>query len=580
MESAAAKQALQENLLRVQKHHLENLSIAKESVRQLKKFEQDYRTLDEALVALPRNTKCQVLVPFTPLAFMPGCITNTNKLLVLLGENWFVEKTAMAARGVVGRRLRDCREKLRTAEQSCATSAGWFGAASAGGKADDAMAGVLGDENTVNIEELVSEAEYQRQSRKPRTLDSCQLALDRRKKQEKATAFAGRTRSHSGDKLNHSDSSDAELSKHSKDDSTNDPEYIRLMERLEFLEENEIWDEDPRQRSAPPEPENETKSKKEANLQSQAFTSGSEISGAAIRELNSGSILDSRTHMARSDNSEEKPHTHMARSDNSEEKPRTHMARSDEQKPIMSGIKNNPDDGVGECANAMREETASESEDSDSEESDEDLSDEEENISSEEERNITEYEEKVLRDLFGNVKIDLPCNVKSPNSDKDIQLSEDAGQVSKRRISWADLNAASNREVKTDDEVQTKTDDEIPTTSNTIKISFKPTESPASKKKQNGRNKSILTPGVPSSPQALVAMTHRPRGILKKPSSENFLPDGLKSASPGEEETRRGGDEKCPACPSHGEQRPGSPPPKKLSRFKQERLKQRGTAPK
>ena len=150
-----------------------------------------------------------------------------------------------------------------------------------------------------------------------------------------------------------------------------------------------------------------------------------------------------------------------------------------------------------------REETASESEDSDSEESDEDLSDEEENISSEEERNITEYEEKVLRDLFGNVKIDLPCNVKSPNSDKDIQLSEDAGQVSKRRISWADLNAASNREVKTEDEIQTKTedeiqtktDDEIQTTSNTIKISFKPTESPASKKKQNGRNKSILTPG-------------------------------------------------------------------------------------
>lgn len=44
-------------------------------------------------------------VPISKYAFMPGQLVNTNEILVLLGENWFVEKSAKQARDIVSRRL-------------------------------------------------------------------------------------------------------------------------------------------------------------------------------------------------------------------------------------------------------------------------------------------------------------------------------------------------------------------------------------------------------------------------------------------------------------------------------------------
>ena len=44
-------------------------------------------------------------VPISKYAFMPGKLVHTNEILVLLGENWFVEKSAKQARDVVKRRL-------------------------------------------------------------------------------------------------------------------------------------------------------------------------------------------------------------------------------------------------------------------------------------------------------------------------------------------------------------------------------------------------------------------------------------------------------------------------------------------
>lgn len=38
-------------------------------------------------------------------AFMPGRLVNTNEILVLLGENWFVERSTKQAREMIDRRL-------------------------------------------------------------------------------------------------------------------------------------------------------------------------------------------------------------------------------------------------------------------------------------------------------------------------------------------------------------------------------------------------------------------------------------------------------------------------------------------
>lgn len=48
----------------------------------------------------------QVMVPFGSLAFMPGRLLHTNEILVLLGDNWFAERSAKQAVEIVQRRLK------------------------------------------------------------------------------------------------------------------------------------------------------------------------------------------------------------------------------------------------------------------------------------------------------------------------------------------------------------------------------------------------------------------------------------------------------------------------------------------
>lgn len=45
-------------------------------------------------------------MPFGKLAFMPGQIVHTNEILVLLGDNWFVERSAKQAAEIAERRIK------------------------------------------------------------------------------------------------------------------------------------------------------------------------------------------------------------------------------------------------------------------------------------------------------------------------------------------------------------------------------------------------------------------------------------------------------------------------------------------
>jgi unconventional prefoldin RPB5 interactor 1 len=44
-------------------------------------------------------------IPISKFAFMPGKLVHTNEILVLLGDNWFVEKSAKQACELIDRRL-------------------------------------------------------------------------------------------------------------------------------------------------------------------------------------------------------------------------------------------------------------------------------------------------------------------------------------------------------------------------------------------------------------------------------------------------------------------------------------------
>ena len=51
-------------------------------------------------------------VPFGQKAFMPGQLVHTNEILVLLGDNWFVDRSAKQAGEIVQRRVKGSRHDV------------------------------------------------------------------------------------------------------------------------------------------------------------------------------------------------------------------------------------------------------------------------------------------------------------------------------------------------------------------------------------------------------------------------------------------------------------------------------------
>ncbi|XP_065913341.1 unconventional prefoldin RPB5 interactor-like isoform X2 [Dysidea avara] len=57
------------------------------------------------------------MVPLGPHAFMPGYLYHTNEILVLLGDNWFVQRSAKQACDIVSRRQKTVEKKLSDARK-------------------------------------------------------------------------------------------------------------------------------------------------------------------------------------------------------------------------------------------------------------------------------------------------------------------------------------------------------------------------------------------------------------------------------------------------------------------------------
>ncbi|XP_068938680.1 unconventional prefoldin RPB5 interactor 1 isoform X2 [Petaurus breviceps papuanus] len=76
------------------------------------KVERDYEALQERLNTLPDKLSYDIMVPFGPLAFMPGQLVNTNEVTVLLGDNWFCKCSAKQAVGLVEHRKKHVRKAL------------------------------------------------------------------------------------------------------------------------------------------------------------------------------------------------------------------------------------------------------------------------------------------------------------------------------------------------------------------------------------------------------------------------------------------------------------------------------------
>lgn len=83
-----------------------------EKIQHWKKVESDYEALQERLRTLPDKLSYDIMVPFGPLAFMPGKLVHTNEVTVLLGDNWFSKCSAKQAVELVEHRKKHVRKAL------------------------------------------------------------------------------------------------------------------------------------------------------------------------------------------------------------------------------------------------------------------------------------------------------------------------------------------------------------------------------------------------------------------------------------------------------------------------------------
>ncbi|KAJ2851893.1 hypothetical protein IWW36_000666 [Coemansia brasiliensis] len=71
---------------------------------QYTEYKAEYHELQQTLQDLPKEIEHEAMVPVGPLAFFPGKLIHTNEILVLLGDNWFIEQSAFQAVEIAQRR--------------------------------------------------------------------------------------------------------------------------------------------------------------------------------------------------------------------------------------------------------------------------------------------------------------------------------------------------------------------------------------------------------------------------------------------------------------------------------------------
>ncbi|KAF6041377.1 URI1 [Bugula neritina] len=86
---------------------------SEEELKKWEKFKEDYEKLQNKIKSLPDQVTYDYMVPFGPLAFMPGQLIHTNEVLVLLGDNWFAEMSAKQSCEVIDRRLADIEKSIQ-----------------------------------------------------------------------------------------------------------------------------------------------------------------------------------------------------------------------------------------------------------------------------------------------------------------------------------------------------------------------------------------------------------------------------------------------------------------------------------
>lgn len=100
---------------------------------QIESVIRDLKSVQSRLKIMPDKTTHQVVVPLGsnapgkhPLVLMPGHVKHTNEILVLLGDNWFVERSAKEATEIAERRINKAKEILDKLKKEKANHEQWI----------------------------------------------------------------------------------------------------------------------------------------------------------------------------------------------------------------------------------------------------------------------------------------------------------------------------------------------------------------------------------------------------------------------------------------------------------------------
>ncbi|KAM9854140.1 unconventional prefoldin RPB5 interactor 1 isoform 2-T2 [Aulostomus maculatus] len=97
---------------RLREEHQKVVKDCELRIQHWKKVSGDYDALNDRLKTLPDRLSYDIMVPFGPLAFMPGKLVRTNEVTVLLGDNWFARCSTKQAQKIVEHRMKYVKSEL------------------------------------------------------------------------------------------------------------------------------------------------------------------------------------------------------------------------------------------------------------------------------------------------------------------------------------------------------------------------------------------------------------------------------------------------------------------------------------
>ena len=115
-----------DRLERLKSQHKALLDDARERGAKWFHHREEYVKLDKVLEKLPEDTSTEAVVPLTKKAFMLGHLVHTNEVMVLLGDNWFAERSAKQASQICQSRLKRCEQSMMEVAKEIELIEGWI----------------------------------------------------------------------------------------------------------------------------------------------------------------------------------------------------------------------------------------------------------------------------------------------------------------------------------------------------------------------------------------------------------------------------------------------------------------------